>query len=302
MRRQSKNPYKKIFRAVTAAFAIAVSLSMAAGSSLTSLAAGSRVGAANAAKSRAESYRLIFDAEYYYNTYPDVQAVIGNDAEALFAHFVNNGVREGRNGCEGFNLRAYVQNNPDLVEVFGDDYGAYCRHYLEFGRNEERICTLPEEGAGTILGTYSSTYDVTQQRAVNVELAAARINGLVLKPGESFSFNQSVLPRTYENGYVLGPSFAGGREVISIGGGICQVSSTLYMAMLHALIPATERYTHSAQVDYVPKGLDATIAGNAKDLKFRNVLGSPIRISAVCEDGVLTVSLQYDFAEENAGI
>ena len=67
------------------------------------------------------------------------------------------------------------------------------------------------------------------------------------------------MSRTLENGYVVAPSFAGGRVVSSVGGGICQVSSTLYVTMLLSSIPATERYAHSLNVDYVPKGLDSAI-------------------------------------------
>lgn len=245
-----------------------------------------------AVRAEESAYRDVFNVEYYYNAYPDLQTAIGMDEEKLFAHFVNSGMREGRSGDGAFHLRAYIQNNPDLMEAFGENFEAYCRHYVMSGKSEGRNA-MPD-GASEVLGSYSSTYDPSQQRAINVELAAQRINGLVLQPGDEFSFSRSVLSRTYENGYVLGPSFAGGREVISVGGGICQVSSTLYVAMIRAALPSTERYTHSAPVDYVPEGLDATIAENAKDLKFRNIYSRPLILSAVTENGVLTVSLAFE--------
>lgn len=238
------------------------------------------------------AYRAVFDAQYYYDRYTDLQTAIGNDPEKLYAHFVNSGISEGRSGSEEFNLRAYIQKNPDLMQAFGEDFAQYCRHYVESGRAEGREA-LPDEKSD-VLGSYSSTYDVNEQRAVNVELAAQRINGVVLAPGQEFSFSRTILPRTYKNGYVLGPSFAGGREVLSVGGGICQVSSTLYVAMIQAVLPSTERYTHSLPVDYVPKGLDATIAENAKDLKFVNIYSKPLVISATTQDGVLTVSLSFE--------
>ena len=161
-----------------------------------------------------------------------------------------------------FNLRAYIQNNGDLMQTFGEDFAAYCEHYITSGRAEGRTA-LPGEGSDPGLGSYSSTYDVTQQRAVNVELAVQRINGVVLQPGEE-------------------------------GGGICQVSSTLYVAMIRAGLPSTERWTHSAPVDYVPQGLDATIAEGTKDLKFVNVYAKPLVINATTQDGVLTVTLQFE--------
>ena len=268
---------------------------LAVGLMLTSAAGNTLQARAAVVKNADESaYRAVFDAEYYYNRYTDLQTAIGMDPEKLYAHFVNSGMREGRSGNEEFNLRAYIQKNPDLMAAFGENTADYCRHYVESGKAEGREA-LPDENSD-VLGSYSSTYDVNEQRAVNVELAAQRINGTVLAPGQEFSFSRTVLPRTYKNGYVLGPSFAGGREVISVGGGICQVSSTLYVAMIRAVLPSTERYTHSLPVDYVPKGLDATIAENVKDLKFVNVYSKPLVISAVTEDGVLTVSLSYEKA------
>lgn len=274
--------YNWLKRTVTAGLCIV----MLAGNTVTADAAVS------AKRQGTEDFRAVFDADYYYNTNPDLQAAIGMDEEALFSHFVNHGIEEGRSGNGEFNLRAYIQNNEDLMVAFGENFGAYCRHYIQNGKAEGRTA-MPEEGSQREeIGSYSSTYDTSEQRAVNVELAAQRIDGVVLQPGESFSFNKTVLPRTYSNGYVLGPSFAGGREVISVGGGICQVSSTLYVAMIRAALPSTERYTHSAPVDYVPQGLDATIAGNSKDLKFTNIYAQPLTISAVAEDGVLTVSLK----------
>lgn len=244
---------------------------------------------AQAATTNYDSYKCVFDVEYYYNNNTDLQTAIGMDEDKLFSHFINSGLWEGRSGSSDFNLRAYMKNNQDLLAAFGSDYGAYCRHYVETGKAEGRIAT--QEDSGSELGSYSSDYEPSEQRAVNVELAAARINGIVLQPGDSFSFSKSVLSRTVKNGYVMGPSFAGGREVKSIGGGICQVSSTLYVAMVLAGIQPTERYSHSAVVDYVPLGLDATIAENSKDLKFVNRFAYPISISAVTEEGVLTVSL-----------
>lgn len=254
--------------------------------------AADKVQAAGFGSADLEAYRSVFDAEYYYNTYPDLQTAIGLDQEKLFAHFVNNGIREGRNGNSEFNLRSYITNNQDLMTAYGENLAGYCKHYVELGKAEGRNALPVDTAATDVIGVYSSLYDVSEQRAVNVELAAERINGIVLQPGDEFSFSSAILSRTYENGYVLGPSFAAGREVITVGGGICQVSSTLYVAMISAALPSTERYTHSAPVDYVPRGLDATIAENSKDLKFVNIYSKPLTIIAVTEDGKLTVSLK----------
>lgn len=236
-----------------------------------------------------DSFRAVFDASFYYNAYPDLQEAIGYDEEALFEHYMEYGVFEGRSGDGAFYLCAYINRYEDLLAAFGADYGAYCRHYVEYGRQEGRSA-LPE-GEDDLLGSYTTYYDTTESRAINVQKAAERIDGVVLQPGETFSFNKTVLPRTRANGYVMGPVFSGGREVQGIGGGICQVSSNLYVAMVLAGIPATEHYHHSLPVDYVPRGLDATISGNSKDLKFVNPYSCAIVIRSSAQDGTLVVSL-----------
>lgn len=234
-----------------------------------------------------EDYRAVFDADYYYHQYPDLQETVGYDQEKLLSHFMSVGAREGRSGNEEFNLRAYVFYNRDLLDVYKTDLSAYCRHYVEMGVSEGRI-SRPQDSLQGIVGTYSTGYDPTLQRAVNIDVAVQRINGVVLQPGEAFSFSNTVLSRTTQNGYVMAPAI--GRN--EIGGGICQVSSTLYAAMCHGLLPATERHPHSSGVSYLPAGLDATISEGYKDLRFVNTYQEPLTILAATADGILTVSLQ----------
>lgn len=150
--------------------------------------------------------------------------------------------------------------------------------------------TSGQEGEEKLVGSYSTRYDPSLPRAVNVSLAAERIHGTILQPGQLFSFGSAVQPRIPENGYVLAPAI-GGNEY---GGGICQVSSTLYAAMCHAMIPAVERHAHSSRVSYLPAGLDATISEGYKDLKFINPYQKPLTILTDNRDGILTVSLYLD--------
>lgn len=239
-------------------------------------------------------YSAVFDADYYYQAYPDLQQNIGNDPAALLNHFITTGMKEGRNGNASFQVKAYMYNNPDLMAAYGiQDLSAYYLHYITFGKAEGRK-TLFDKGsefpAGT-LARYSTAYNTAEDRAVNVELSASRINGMIIQPGETFSYSTSVGTRTLDNGYVTAPSFAGGKVVSSVGGGICQVSSTLYAAMLLSGIPATQHYLHSLPVDYVPRGLDAAIVEGYKDLQFKNNFDYPIAINAVAKDGTLTVSI-----------
>ncbi len=242
-----------------------------------------------------DSFRAVFNAEYYYNTYPDLQEAIGYDVEGLFRHFLTYGIFEGRSGDGEFCLRTYMKKYKDLQGAFGADYAAYCRHYIEYGRAEGRVA-VSEENSNEI-GSYTTLYDTSEQRAVNVELAASKINGVVLQSGQRFSFAAAVSPISLSGGYVMGPAFSGGREVEGVGGGLCQVSSTLYAALVMSGIPVTERYPHSLPVEYVPHGLDATIAVNSKDLKFTNTFSYPIVITATVEEGELTVRLNPYAAE-----
>ena len=190
-------------------------------------------------------YSAVFDAEYYYNTYQDVQQTIGFNEEDLLDHFIRSGMAEGRMGKADFDVRSYMKNNLDLLAVYGiKDLSAYYYHYIQSGKAEGRTVGYPSRNADEI-ASFSTQYNTEEDRATNVELAAQRIDGIVIQPGTSFSFSNSIMSRTTENGYVVAPSFASGRVVSSVGGGICQVSSTLYVAMTLSSIPATERYAHS---------------------------------------------------------
>ena len=236
-------------------------------------------------------YSAIFDAEYYYNTYQDVQQTIGFNEEDLLDHFIRSGMAEGRMGKADFDVRSYMKNNLDLLAVYGiKDLSAYYYHYIQSGKAEGRTVGYPSRNADEI-ASFSTQYNTEEDRATNVELAAQRIDGIVIQPGTSFSFSNSIMSRTTENGYVVAPSFASGRVVSSVGGGICQVSSTLYVAMTLSSIPATERYAHSLAVDYVPKGLDSAIVEGVKDLRFKNLYDYPIRIDSSAENGTLTVAI-----------
>ena len=133
-----------------------------------------------------------------------------------------------------------------------------------------------------VLGQFSTTYKTsTVGRVRNIENAASLINGTLLYPGDEFSTLSKLLPFEKSNGYEMGGSFLNGKLVDSLGGGVCQVSSTLYNAVLKAELEITERHNHSMSVSYVKKAMDAAVAGTIKDLKFRNSLEYPIYIEAI---------------------
>ena len=120
----------------------------------------------------------------------------------------------------------------------------------------------------SLIATHTSTYTMDDKdRVTNLEVAAERCNNTILYPGDEFSYNKALGHRTIANGYKMGNSFAGGKIVKTVGGGICQVSSTLYNAVLKAGLTITDRTAHGMYVKYVQPSTDATVVDNAIDFK-----------------------------------
>lgn len=124
---------------------------------------------------------------------------------------------------------------------------------------------------------------------INLQLAAKNINNTLIMPGETFSCEKGIGPTTPENGFVLANTYVSGKIVKNYGGGVCQVASTLYNTILRAGIIPIERQNHMMTVAYVPMGLDATLADNAIDLKFKNDYDYPIVINSTSGNGKLTI-------------
>ena len=141
------------------------------------------------------------------------------------------------------------------------------------------------------LGRCETNIGGTANRLSNVITAAKSIDGIVLAPGQVFSYNDALGPRTVANGYKAAPAYIGGQTVDEVGGGICQDSSTLYMAVLRANLEIVERTNHMYTVGYVPNGMDATVVYNAIDFKFKNNTEYPVRIRAIVEGRKLTVTV-----------
>lgn len=137
-----------------------------------------------------------------------------------------------------------------------------------------------------VLGTYKTSFKTSgANRSANVRNGARLINGNVIFPGEEYSFYDNIKPFTTNNGYYIGAAYSGGKVVDSIGGGICQVSSTLYNSVLYAELEVTARKNHAMIVGYVDPARDATIAeASGIDFKFRNNTDAPIYIEALTTD------------------
>ena len=159
------------------------------------------------------------------------------------------------------------------------------------GMNAAIAANLNKIGIDTKLSECTTKYVVGQDRSQNIIVAASRLNGLILQPGSGISFDAAILPRTTANGYGMGNAIMGDDFIKVVGGGICQVSSTLNTAVLRAGIIPMERHNHSQNVSYLASGLDATISAGKLDYKFVNTLKYPIYIEATTDNGVLKVAL-----------
>ena len=146
----------------------------------------------------------------------------------------------------------------------------------------------------TVIGSFSTKItDKTPERLNNIEIGVATLNGSIIKPGETFSFNDKLGQRTEEKGYQEAIIFDGhGNKEKGLGGGICQISSTLYNSALSANLEITERHQHSKKVPYIEEGKDATVSYNAEDLKIYNSLNRSVRILANIENDELIIKIE----------
>lgn len=142
-----------------------------------------------------------------------------------------------------------------------------------------------------ILGTCETKHTADENRNTNLRLVCEILDGFVIQPGEEFSYNASVGERTSERGFKPAGAYSGTDLVQSVGGGVCQGSTTLYYCALLADLEIVHRVNHGYAVSYIDKGLDATVSWNGPDFKFRNNTNFPIKIEAELSDGFMKMKL-----------
>lgn len=184
-------------------------------------------------------------------------------------------------------------SDPDIEQKVADlNAGFDVTVTFESIQPEITTETINGELFGAELSNYSSSYATsTANRAFNVARAARSIDGTILLPGEVFSYNGSIGNPSLANGYKMATVYSNGKQTEGVGGGVCQVSSTLYSAILYADLEVVERRSHSLTVAYVPKGQDATVVYGGQDFKFRNNTEAPIKIDAKASGGVCRVRI-----------
>ena len=208
---------------------------------------------------------------------------------------------------------AYIVKEPFEVhpEVEGIDFDVEAAKEILKEDKEEYIIPLiikkPEttledlgdEAFPSQLSTFTTRYDVSDvDRTTNLKLACKKINGTVLLAGETFSYNNVVGKRTVAAGYKNAKIYEAGQVVDGLGGGICQISSTLYNAALLANMDIVERRNHQFVTSYVEAGRDATVVYGSTDFKFKNTRKYPVKITATVNAGIATISI-YGIKEEN---
>lgn len=210
---------------------------------------------------------------------------------------------------------AYITTNPTQVHthINGVDFAITieeAKKVLEEYKEEYIIplkITIPnktleklgKEAFPDKISEFTTRYDASNKnRSTNLNLASEKINGTIILPGERFSYNKIVGERTIAKGYKEAAVYSGGKVVQGIGGGICQLSSTLYNTVLYANLEVTSRSNHRFLTSYVQEGRDATVSWGTIDFCFKNTRNYPIKIVSTVSNGIVRVQI-YGMKEEN---
>lgn len=216
-----------------------------------------------------EVYKEVQDAYYTkdpFTIHPEVEGVDFNIEEA----------------------KALLQEDKEQYEI-----------QLTITKPKVTTSQIGSEAFPDLLATYSTRYDGGDvDRTTNLKIACQKINDKVILPGETFSYNKTLGERTVAAGYKNAKVYENGQVVDGIGGGICQISSTLYNSVLMSNLEVVERRNHQFVTSYTPAGRDATVVYGQTDFKFKNTRTYAIKIKASCSNGVATVSI-YGIKEQN---
>ncbi|WP_022764827.1 VanW family protein [Butyrivibrio sp. XPD2006] len=241
-----------------------------------------------------ERYKALKDLQHQNHTYDiaygyereTLEGIIASCAEAYDQEKINYTLTKTEDGFKvSDGQTGYLVDQPESVSIVED----FIQNKLGGGDNTVQLSVKADEPQGSeeelalvrdVLGTYTTSYKTSgASRSANVANGCRLINGSTIYPGEEFSVLDTITPFTESNGYFPAGSYLNGLVVESIGGGICQVSTTLYNAVLLSELEVTERHNHSMIVTYVSPSADAAIAeSGGKNFKFVNSTEHPIYI------------------------
>lgn len=241
----------------------------------------------------------VFDPVYYAKTYPDVanNAYFGKNNSRLFEHYVDYGIREGRWGTKDFNCRYYVLNYPDLRNLYGicDElscgYEFYMKHYMNYGKAEQRttnrLVGYQSRTDKHLMSMYTIKFNPNAdiKRTENIVQAVTLLNGVIVLPGQDFSFTNTVMSGFKEHMPLYHKASCDMCKANIVGGGICYVGSAVESAFAQAGFTAKNRNGGEC---------DSSIHMNQK-LIYNNYSGKPILVEAYADkyNGAITVAVYY---------
>lgn len=237
--------------------------------------------------------KLVLDMHLSVNKQATAEKIY-ESADDLAVGAVDNGLKrvngkfefvKGKEGVEVDVVNSVYAINDFLAQGWDGSNNeiALVTKTVEPRGDEEELTQITD-----LIGSYTTNFASSSAgRAKNVITGVSKVDGTILYPGEEFDLAKTVSPFTQENGYELAGAYQNGTVVESFGGGICQVATTLYNAVIRAELEITMRFNHSMLVHYVEPSMDAAIAGNYKDLKFKNNLDVPVYIEGYCSGGII---------------
>ena len=237
--------------------------------------------------------KLVLDMHLSVDKQATAQKIY-EDADELAVGAVDNSLKrvdgkfqfvEGKEGMEVDVVNSVYAINDFLAEGWDGKSNEIelVTKTVEPQGSEEELVQITD-----LIGSFSTSFATSSPgRAKNVTTGVSKVDGAILYPGDEFDLAKTVSPFTQENGYELAGSYQNGTVVESFGGGICQVATTLYNAVIRAELEITMRFNHSMLVHYVQPSMDAAIAGDYKDLKFKNNQDTPVYIEGYCSGGVI---------------
>lgn len=206
--------------------------------------------------------------------------------------------------CNELNIREAPTTSSNIISTipYGEDFKVLTQIGKWFQIEYQDISGFvfwkyvsfiePEITEGSnLIGNSIIHYTSSENRDINMAIACSTINGTILNPNEEFRWSNIVGQTTAEKGYLSAPVIINKKSVLGLGGGVCQVSTTLYNALLDTSIVPTELHHHSLQSSYVKPGYDATVAYGYKDFAFINTYEFPIQIEAYTFNGIVFVDL-----------
>ena len=160
---------------------------------------------------------------------------------------------------------------------------------LKVDTKNPNLTTEQARGVNTLLGEFKTTFSTNNtNRVENIKISSQRINNILLMPGEEFSYNNLTGRRTKANGYKDAPVIMNGELTDDVGGGVCQVSTTIFNTAMYSGMNITTRANHSLKSSYVPVGQDAMVNDGWSDFKFKNPYNHPVYVKTVVDNGSVT--------------